>query len=337
MNPTPIRRLGIPFVAALAAALPAQTLTVPTAVSGQPLALTATGVTPGAWLAWLASVAGPGQGPCSPAHGLCLDLLDPIALTITPSDPGGNAALLLSMPTTTVTFGLWFQGVEFATTVPLPKTNAAATTLEPLAFFDDEFAGTALAAQWTVLHPQLAAIQVGGGTLDIVPSAAQLPNMWFQHGEGPLVWRLVHGDFTATARLTVDDPASPGNPPPPGYRLAGLMARAPGSTAADQDYVHVALGSATAAQPIVAEDKSTTDSVSDWRAWPVAANSGEIRIVRSGRWFSLEYRVDAQQSWAVLRAHDRPDLPATLQVGLMAYSNTAPPQLRGRFDWIRFE
>ncbi|MCA8977854.1 MAG: hypothetical protein KDC98_24220 [Planctomycetes bacterium] len=333
----PRRSALAPLTTLLAIAAPSQTLTLPGAVSGQPLTLSTTGGTPSVWMLWLGSVQGLGPGPCSPAHGLCLDLLHPVALALSAADGAGAASFSLSMPSWPTPIVLGFQGVEFAAAMPLPKTNAVATTLQPLSAWNDEFAGTALGPQWSVLNAGLATIQVQNGTLDIAPTVAQLPNMWYQHGEGPLVWRLVSGDFFVTARLTVDDPAAPGAPPAPTYRLAGIIARNPASTPADQDYVHVALGSGSNSQPTAVEDKSTTDSVSDWIAYPVTSNTGEIAIERIGRWFSLHYRLDGNHPWQLLRTHDRPDLPHALQIGLMSYSASSPAALRGRFDYLRFQ
>jgi hypothetical protein len=42
-------------------------------------------------------------------------------------------------------------------------------------------------------------------------------------------------------------------------------------------------------------------------------------------------------TWQLLATHPRADLPATLQVGMMAYDFNAPPDLTVSFDEIVFE
>lgn len=329
--------VAIALTAAVSPCVFAQTLTVSDLVVGQPATLQVVGVAPGASIAWLVAFGGLGAGPCL-SVSTCLDVLPPyVLLVITPADAGGGATLGGFVPATTPLVPIAFQCIASSPQVPLFETNAVSTTFLPISHYDDEFEGDSLAPGWSVLHPELATIQVSGGRLDLTPSVGALPNMWYEGGEGVLVRRLVHGDFTVSTRLTVDDPANPGAPPPPLYRFAGISARDPSSTPADEDYVHAALGVGAPNQPIVSEDKSTLDSVSDWLVYPIASNTGELRITRSGSLFSIYYRLDATSSWQLMRAHDRPDLPPVLEVGMMGYAASSPAAVRGRFEWVRFE
>jgi hypothetical protein len=315
----------------------AQTLDVPDLVLGQFAQLSVSGVGPGASVGWLVSFGGPGAGPCVTA-ATCLDVLPPyVLLAVLPANAAGVCSISGYVPPTTALVSLGFQCITATGTGPVGKTNAIGTSLLPLAHYDDEFESGVLGPAWSIEHPELASIQVANGRLDIAPSSGGLPNMWYQGGEGVLVNRLVTGDFTVSTRLTVDDPNAPGSPPPPQYRFAGIMARNPESTPADQDYVHAALGVGGPLEPIVSEDKSNLDSVSDWIVYPVSSNTGELRLRRSGSVFSLDYRLDATHAWSLMRSHDRPDLPPTLEVGMMVYAASSPAAVRGRFEFIRFE
>lgn len=324
-------------VFALSAAASAQTLTVSELVLGQPAQLSVAGAGSGASVAWLVSFGGPGAGPCVNA-ATCLDLLPPyVLLAVLPANGGGVSSLEGNVPASTPLVPIGFQCLVQTGSGLIGATNAVWTSLLPLSHFDDEFEGAALDPEWSVLHPELAAIAVSNGRLDLTPNTGGLPNMWYQDGEGVLVRKMVTGDFTVTTRLTVDDPSNPGASPPPSYRFAGISARDPSSTALDQDYVHAALGVGGPNGPIVSEDKSNLDSISDWVVYPIVANTGELRITRSGSLFSVYYRLDSGSPWTLMRAHDRPDLPATLEVGPMAYAASAPAAVRGRFEYVRFE
>jgi hypothetical protein len=39
-------------------------------------------------------------------------------------------------------------------------------------------------------------------------------------------------------------------------------------------------------------------------------------------------------SWELLQAYSFPDLPWIVEVGALAYSNSSPPQVVARFEWI---
>ncbi len=325
------------LLALVPASASAQVLEQTDLVAGQFARLEVTGAAPGDSVAFLWSFAGGGGGPCFPSAGVCLDLLQPTVLAIVPADAAGEAALEGFVPETVAPVPVATQGVVVAAAgPPYPKTNAVAASFLPLGHYDDDFEGVALGADWSVLHPELATVTVSGGALEIVPTAGGLQNIWFHGAEGPLVWRLVSGDFEVTARLTVDDPQNPGAPPPLSYRLAGILLQDPASTAADHDFCHVALGAGDGATPLAAEDKTTLDSNSDFLLHPVPGLTGELRLVRSNDVVSMSHRVDDTQPWTPLRQHARPDLPQTLRVGLMAYSASSPPRVRARFDWIRF-
>lgn len=210
----------------------------------------------------------------------------------------------------------------------------------PQPVLSDAFDGTSLSSTWSVLHPELATISVSGGALHLAPTQGGLASIWFQDAEGPLVYKPVTGDFTATTIVHARNSSNPTQPPPPPYRLCGLLARDPASASGSRDSVHVALGSGTLDAPpfasICAEDKTTLASQSDFVLYPIASADGELRLQRRGAAFELAYREIGAPSWSVLRVHQRPDLPATLHVGLMAYSASAPAAIEASFDEIVF-
>lgn len=221
--------------------------------------------------------------------------------------------------------------------VALPTAQVRRPAPAPLARFLDEFDGNQLGSGWSVLHPSLAEVSVSGGELHVVPTQTGPAATWFEDGEGPLVWRSVTGDFVATARMRVDSATTPGAPPPIEYRLAGLLVRDPGSSAGARNSAHVAIGAGTAATPIAWEDKTTIASQSDFVLYAAPSSTAELRIVRSGARVDLLARAPSSPTFTLLRSHQHPELPSTVQIGVMAYSYSAPADVRAHVDWIRVD
>lgn len=232
-----------------------------------------------------------------------------------------------------------FKAIQLCTPAspasPTSTTMAPPTTMEPS--LDDDFEGSSLDPSWSVFNPSLVTIEVSGGALHLTPTASGAPGIWYQDGEGPLVYKEVTGDFDVHATLSTRDPAIPANPPPPAYRLAGILARDPASTPMSSNTVHVALGAGSNVQGTCYEYKSTDDSVSDWEATPTASPDGQVRLRRSGATVEMYWRADAMDAWTMIHSFNRPDLPATLQVGPMIYAVDAPPSIEALFHDIVFE
>jgi hypothetical protein len=224
-----------------------------------------------------------------------------------------------------------------ASPTPTPAatpTPTATATADPCAGFLDAFDGTALDPAWSVLHPSLVQIDVSGGALHLEPTMTGGANIWFNDNEGPYVYKEISGDFTVTAVAHATDPGNPGQSPPPEYRLGGLLVRDPGSVAGARNSVHVAVGAGDVGNPVAVEDKTTTASASDFLLHTVPAPDVELRITRTGTTIDLYYREIGAPMWTLARSHEHPELPATVQVGMMAYANEAPPSIRVSFDEI---
>ncbi len=261
--------------------------------------------------------------------------------------------------------------------MPLPRLRRAAPALVFLLLaspalpaqarsrLGDEFGSAASLAGWKQFHQaegwpsmtrRLDVDATEPGALYLEP----LTSGWYGDFHAPFVFREVTGDFTATARLRVSGLA--GGVPRTPWSLAGLMVRAPRSVGpaewapGGEDWLFVTTGVADDVESPVFETKTTDDSRSRLRLWPARAGWVELRVSRAGARFDLAYRYDGGE-WTALERFDRPDLPATLQVGINAYTdwytarplhgdplrfNTTvirdgSPDLAVRVDWIRFE
>lgn len=193
----------------------------------------------------------------------------------------------------------------------------------------DEFEGTALDAKWRVFRPEVADLRVGGGALAIEMTQGAL---WFEGQSSVLVYQEITGDFGVSSVVRARKTTSAADPPDRTVHLAGVMARHPSS--ATENYVFIVVGYDEV--DLSVETKSTTNGSSAYVGPPWPSGDAELFVCRRGSRFSLYQRPIGGATWALAAEHDRPDLPATLQVGLIAYA-LGTPDLTASFDAIRFE
>ncbi len=318
----------------------AQSLTHTDLILGQPAALQVSGAIPGADVAFLLSLTGIGSGTCFPPTTLCLDVLEPVTiLSVTPADAGGGATFATVVPPAIPLLTVFAQAVVVSSGaggVTLAKTTPFQTSVQTLSALSDTFTGSTLSSSWSVWNPGLVQITVTGGSLRLQPLATGNAATWFADGEGPMVYKSVTGDFTVTATIHARNPLAPTQPPPFPYRLGGLIVRDPNSVPGNRNSAHVALGAGTAAVPVAAEDKTTVASSSDFILYPISTPDGELRITRQGALIALYFRAVGATSWTLLRSHLHPEFAATVQVGAMVYSNSAPASIVAIFDDVTF-
>jgi len=211
-----------------------------------------------------------------------------------------------------------------------PDADAQANDLFALG---DEFSDPARASEWTRRHQAeglnfdpLEVFELDGaaapGALRLVPHTVT----WFASYKGPLVSKLVDGDFALTTRVSISNRAGTGLPSST-YSLGGVMLRAPtASLAQPEDYVFLSLGFADlqhwpqAGPGAHFEVKTTDNGASQLEVTSAGAPLAELQIARIGAAVITLYRRPGQQ-WVVHRRFARADLPSTLQAGLFAYTD----------------
>lgn len=198
---------------------------------------------------------------------------------------------------------------------------------------DDDFEDGVLTG-WNLYRPQDASVVETGGVLRIEPVAN---TVWFQGSTSIFVWKEVTGDFKVTSHVVVRRlPPNEGSPPLVAFRLGGIMAR-DGASVSGEDYVFIVLGADDDAVSV--EAKTTDDSQSTYDGTPVVAGGeADLRLCRIGSEFRYYYREPAGvwQAHSVIPSVMRPDLPAVLQVGPVAYANNASPDLRVAYESVDF-
>ncbi len=206
-------------------------------------------------------------------------------------------------------------------------------TAPDLSLLSDRFDGATLDPAWSIRRPELLDIAVEGGSLNLVLNQSAL---WFNTSRGPLLHKLVTGDFTVTATVRARSASQPDQPPVPLIHLGGLMARNPsGETAGvGENYIFIVVGRDV--DNLSVETKTTVNSASDFvgPSWP--SGDAELRICRRGATFRLYKRAIGAAAWTLAMTYVRSDLPATLQVGPVIYGPSGTPDLRVSFDEVIF-
>lgn len=158
---------------------------------------------------------------------------------------------------------------------------------------------------------------------------------WFNNRRGPLMYQLVDGDFTFTTRVTATNRAQ-SDMPGAEYSLAGAMIRTPKTlttgpvdwaNSEEENYIFLSTGFASMGHPSCFncpgphfEVKSTTNGNSNLAISSVASGPIIIRIIRRGIYFLVLVQEEGQ-NMRVHRRYTRADMPDTLQVGVLAYTD----------------
>jgi hypothetical protein len=206
------------------------------------------------------------------------------------------------------------------------SADAGVAGLPPRLEFD-----APLGPEWSRVQGQAATLTVTGGELVVRLDTAAL---WFNASRGFFLHRPITGDFKATTRVRVRKTSAPAEAPGNLVHLAGVMVRDPASDRGDESYAFIVVGRDE--NDLSVETKETRQSTSRYEGptWP--SSDAELRLCRVGADVRLLKRAIGASAWTVAQTYARPDLPATLQVGLNVYAFSAP-DLTARFDLLRFD
>lgn len=215
---------------------------------------------------------------------------------------------------------------------------AAARGGDPLVPLSDEFDAAATLSLWSRVHDvegwkadhlQLLEIDASApGHLVMVPWS----NSWYADYRSDLTFKSVTGDVAFTVDVAVTAAAG-GGIPGTAYSLAGAMIRTPRDitdpsewTPGGENYVFLSCGYAHEFAPCAPgagphlELKTTVDGQSTLCASPIGAATCRIQIARVGTAVICLMSVEGA-AWEVIGRFERSDMPSTLQVGMVAYTD----------------
>ena len=220
--------------------------------------------------------------------------------------------------------------------------------IDDLAPLSDEFSDAASIANWqrvnevenwNVEQLQIWDIdQTQSDRMVMVPHTV----VWFQDWRGPMAFKEVTGDFVVTSEVHIADRDELGDsdaddvPDDAQFSLGGLMIRTPrdiqdptsdwaaGSRADDgtnngENYVFLSMGHGTNGNWTF-EVKTTRNSDSQLELTPMNSSTATLQIARIGDAVIALYQLPGED-WVVHRRYHRADMPETLQVGMVSYSD----------------
>ncbi len=287
--------------------------------------------------------------------------------------PAGNAvAAAPAQPTAIMQSSPTAGPPSTARPTPTPAVASApavgaAEDLDPahdLAALGDEFDDPRSLASWKDLAQvegfpnwieQLDVNATSPGELYLVPRQSG----WFEDFRGVYLYKEVTGDFDVTTRILANGKQD--ELPTLIYSLSGIMVRAPRAITMEswepgqENWMFITTGYGDnhpgRAGKRQIEIKTTQNSRSVLRLVPVKGTYIDLRVVRVGATFVMLFREEGKP-WRLAQRYHRPDMPASVQVGLNAYSSgsvegndertynsrvTPPPgDLIVRADYVRF-
>ena len=217
-----------------------------------------------------------------------------------------------------------------------------------LASLSDEFDNAASTAEWQRVNEvenwnadQLQTYDINqtqSGRMVMAPHTV----VWYENWRGPMAFKEVTGDFVITTQVHISDRDDIGVPDAddvPGeaqYSLGGVMIRTPrdindpltdwqpGSMSNDgtnngENYIFLSMGHGTDGD-FTFEVKTTRNSNSQLELTPVDSDTANLQLARIGDVVIASLQIPGQD-WIVHRRYTRPDMPETMQVGLVSYTD----------------
>ena len=218
---------------------------------------------------------------------------------------------------------------------------------------NDEFNDSCTAANWSEQHFTASAAswnigQTFNGRLTIAFSAGTPAQTgWFENNVGPLVYKQRSGNFIVMTHVHAGRADNRTLAPRRAFNSAGLLVRNPASTTGSQNWImhnignqagnsHAGCPNAGMNVGIGSEAKNTVNSNSQLCLNPATAFSGRIAICRNGASFHALRKLDGEATWTETNQFTNNNIPAAVEVGVMANAWGVPADIRAEFDYVRF-
>jgi hypothetical protein len=208
---------------------------------------------------------------------------------------------------------------------PLPPADVAG--------LDDDFSSKEIDTAWQVLNGSSFERSQRDGQLVLTPTQN---TVWYKADQGPGLVKRVSGNFRVSTTVRARKASDPNKAVDAGFQFAGIIARDPASDEgeAKESYVFNVVG--YRGDYLSVETKTTKKDVSYVEGPEWDSGDAELRICRYNGEVSVYKRPIGEKEWQLGIAYKRKDLPATLQVGPIAYAYTDKWDLQASFEEIRF-
>lgn len=212
----------------------------------------------------------------------------------------------------------------------------------------DEFDDPATLSRWRRWHevlgvdPRHELLDIGQTNPDQLTVRPRTSG-WFGGFEGPLLYKMIRGDFMVETSVAATKIGDPSVPPDEQFNSAGLLVRDPVHGEGRANWVMYNVGRQLG-ERVASEGKTTVNSESTLELAD-GANRGRLRICRLGSSFILARQLEGESQFIVTQRYERGDLPAEVQVGMIVNgwnsSGQQPdlsrtPDLEATFDYVRF-
>lgn len=177
---------------------------------------------------------------------------------------------------------------------------------------------------WNAPHLELIDIDI---TNDDKLTLMPWTTAWYENYRSNLFYKEISGNFAYTIKVSATNKEANGVPGSI-YSLAGAMVRAPldfsdcdsGWVAGQEDYVFLSLGFAAGNNAPHFEVKTTTNSNSVLNITAIPVAEANIKLLRIENAVIALHQVTGE-NWEIRDRFDRGDLPDTLMVGNVAYTD----------------
>lgn len=207
-----------------------------------------------------------------------------------------------------------------------------------ICLLSDEFEGQSLDPSWLHHQSQYHDISVSNGSLvlDIDATVCNNNCPWFHNQSAGFLYKNVVGNFELIAVVESEEASgsNAGDDISSHTQLGGLMAR--NSNGTSENYVFNVVGTRFNVPSI--ETKSTTnDNSGTIEPFAITSTRAELRMTRENSIFRMYSRGLGASEWIHRSTFNRPDLPDSLQVGVIAYAfESYPEDLAVRIEYVRF-
>lgn len=202
-----------------------------------------------------------------------------------------------------------------------------ALSQDDLSKLNDEFKSAESLKSWNQSHEReqvpskIHKLAIENDNLILEPGISG----WFQELQAPFIFKEVTGDFDVSARmkLTGLEAEVPTQP----WSLGGLMVRASRQTRGEnwqpkeENWMFMTTGVAEVPGKVITESKFTANSRSSLKLRDARSGWITMRLVRSGYSFVYLYKFDGDKNWTVRERFYHMNMPMTLEVGVVAYTN----------------